>query len=85
MFQKQNAPLEATTSDTSGNRYESIDQGLNNSFRIPCRTSPENIPDSINLNIAPNAEANIARNFNSRQNYARNQTQEENVKLLDNL
>ena len=75
MSQEQNTPVEAATSNTSGNRYESIDQELNNSFRIPRGTSRENISGSINLNIAPNADANIAMNFNSRQNYARNQPQ----------
>ena len=33
------------------------------------------VNSSINLNTAPNADANIAMNFNSRQNYARNQPQ----------
>ena len=75
MSQEQNTPVEAATSNTSGNRYESIDQELNNSFRIPRGTSRENISGSINLNTAPNADANIAMNFNSRQNYARNQPQ----------
>ena len=51
MSQEQNTPVEAATSNTSGNRYESIDQELNNSFRIPRGTSRENISGSINTRV----------------------------------
>ena len=47
MSQEQNTPVEAATSNTSGNRYESIDQELNNSFRIPRGTSRENISGTV--------------------------------------
>ena len=74
MSHEQNTPTKAAASNTPGNGYESINQELNNSFRLPRGTSYENTPGT-NLNTAPNTQANIAMNFNSRQNYARNQPQ----------
>ena len=75
MSQEQNSPVQTAASNT-GNRFGSVDEELNNSLRIPRGIPHENMPStSSNLNTAPNVQGSIAMNFNSRQNYARNQPQ----------
>ena len=75
MSQEQNSPVQTAASNT-GNRFGSVDEELNNSLRIPRGIPHENMPStSSNSNTAPNVQGSIAMNFNSRQNYARNQPQ----------
>ncbi len=73
MSQEQNSPVQTAASNT-GNRFESVDEELNNSLHIPCGIPQENIPStSSSLNTSLNVQGCIAMNFNSWQNYAATQ------------
>jgi hypothetical protein len=77
MSQEQKSLAVATPTRTA-TRFDSVDQEINNSFRIPRGgNSQENMPSTSGTNMVNNSQAStsIAMNFNSRQNYGRCQPQ----------
>lgn len=67
LMSHETSPCEETVASSPVNRFGSVNDEINNMFRIPRGHS--------NMSSTSASQTTIAGNFNSRQNYSRNQTQ----------